>query len=950
MRIDENEIWKITDGGRTIIEDIYPQSKDSFTRRKNFRIRPDDKKASCGVFKDSTKTFWFIKDHGGDDNTTKNAIALIRELKGLDYYNALKYIWENYYNGSITSNSFVYPKPKIENTKKEYDKIQVKPKKGFTVFELETLGVGIKEEHCKDFSLVALDYYITIKGYKISSTDAYPIYYYDYGTWGKIYQPFAEENRFLYVGEKPSSYLFSDNRTAKLLAKISKGEALSTDEENADKKLEEVMLCTGPSDALSVYSNGYRVVWLNSETAKFTASDYRILKKLAKKIYILPDIDKTGIKEALEVCTRFLDIHIIWLPEDLKRFKDWKGKECKDIRDFFKHYHTNNYSNNFLYFKKLVETSLSLQFWTVIIEEDKSGIKHFKYEISNEHIYRFLNACGFYTMDSKATKNEFTYIRIVDNVVEEITEKKVQEHINKFLIDYLGEHLEYYNIKLINAIHRTNQLKTASLAKLKRIELDFKSYNQHFDYLFFTNAAVCITAEKIEKFPIISSGKYVLKDKIIKHHFTPSKPPFEIKHTAHYRSLLVQLNSLPLEEKKIIQAEIDGVRDVDRYDLKINNSEFSLIKYLYNTGRVYWQKEEKGFPLTDDEKKEHDLYFINKVIALGYCIYRFKEAGKEWAAYAMETSQGSLGLHRGGTGKSFFFKLIRYVRNFEIENGQQGDIIADKHVFSKVVKGITEFLYFDDLSASQDLHPIMTAVDSNMEVRPLFVNKYTIDFEDSPKIGISSNHPVRNLDPSLKRRLWFVGFCDYYHVEDKSTNLSARSMFSEFGKSLISQYNEEEMNELYNAMCYCLHFYLKFKERINPPMESIEKRNIQGFVGDEFLDWAESYFTVEKLNIDLDKKKVFEEYKELFPEKDRKFLKSTKFKQKLMLYAEYCGYAFNPKDLMNSQTEIQRNDIRKHVDGKDIYYFHYRTNDFKPATEQPKKDYETIINGKKIPF
>lgn len=30
---------------------------------------------------------------------------------------------------------------------------------------------------------------------------------YDYGDWGKLYQPFGD-NRFMYVGEKPEGYLF----------------------------------------------------------------------------------------------------------------------------------------------------------------------------------------------------------------------------------------------------------------------------------------------------------------------------------------------------------------------------------------------------------------------------------------------------------------------------------------------------------------------------------------------------------------------------------------------------------------------------------------------------------------------------------------------------------------------------------------------------------------------
>ena len=83
--INIEEIWRLTDGGRTIIEDIYPQSSAGFNRKKNFKLRSDDKQASASVFKDKTKTFWFIQDKGGADIKAKNAITLLQEEKSLSY-------------------------------------------------------------------------------------------------------------------------------------------------------------------------------------------------------------------------------------------------------------------------------------------------------------------------------------------------------------------------------------------------------------------------------------------------------------------------------------------------------------------------------------------------------------------------------------------------------------------------------------------------------------------------------------------------------------------------------------------------------------------------------------------------------------------------------------------------------------------------------------------------
>ena len=931
--INIEEIWRLTDGGRVIIEDIYPQSSEGFLKKKNFKLRSDDKQASASVFKDKTKAFWFIQDKGGADTKAKNAITLLQEEKSLSYFDALKHALQHYGGGKFEGvKEVVYPEPKIEKTGSVFDEIQVKEKDKLSAFELQTLGDCITADHCSDFNLSSLDFYITKTGTKIISTDTYPIYYYNYGSCGKIYQPYSKEYRFIYVGKKPEQFIFSDKKTAKLLAKVDKNIVVTDDEEGQPERLPEVIICTGPSDALTVYSKGFRVVWFNSETALITDYDFIKLTRIAQTIYNLPDIDTTGIRQALRLGVKFLEIKTIWLPESLKSFKDWKGKPCKDIRDFFRYYIDDKYTNlNFL-FKKLIDTAIPLQPW-IKIQDDNGD----RYEISNEHTYQFLSANGFFTIATKTNKKEFTFCRIIDHIVEEINEDNIVEYINRFMVQFLRENLRYWDIRLINAIHRTSQLKLASITKIKRISLDFKSYGHDHDHLFFANQAVRVTAKGIETYKITDTGKYVFDYKVINHHYTRIDDPATVIHTPEYKAALEALTavSVPSPEYKALKKTVDEFPEIEKYNLEIKDQDFSIIKYLYNTGRVHWKKEESGVPLTEIEKKEHDLHFISKVAAIGYSLYRYKEPGMAYSVYAMETEQGSLGSHRGGTGKSFLFQMVETVRKLAFIDGQKKDLTDNKHIFSEVVKDVTDFVYFDDVAGSVDLHVFMPAITGKMEVEPKFVNKYTLAFPESPKLGITSNHPVRNMDPSLKRRLWFIGFSSYYHTEDKSRNVKERSMRTEFGKNLITDFTTDEMNRLYNFMVWCMHIYMKFRTKINPPMEDIEKRNLQQLLGDDFIYWADEYFTDDNLNVNIDRAAAFETFLEKIPERDRRFIKPAKFKEKLKLYAERRGWYFNPDDLIKSETERERNDIRVYMNGKDVYCFHFRTPEFIETSDLP---------------
>lgn len=912
--IDVVKIWEITQGGRTVIEDLYPQSHEGFECKQNFKIRNNDKTASCVVFLDETKTFWFLQDKGGSDNKAKNAILLIQEHYNLDYYNALQYIDKNYCSSSTSdfSKEFIFPEATIKNMNKEYTEITFKRKSNFTEFELQTLGKDVTPEICKEFKCTSLDYFITKNGFKIKSNEKYPIYLFDYGDYKQIYQPLSKKNRFFWIGKKPTNIIFLDSKAEALYQRAENHASISVDE-----KIKDLIICTGKSDAMTVYAKGFNVCWMNSETAILDQFEHNKLSWICENLYNLPDIDSTGKKAALKLGMQYLDIKIIWLPDKLRTFRDWKGKSCKDVKDFFKHYYDQKWPDLQYYFKKLVETSFSLKFWNNFYL--KSGIK---YEINNEQSYAFLNANGFYTMESKSNKKEFVYIHITDNIVEIIADNQIVQRINAFLLNFLRENLNYYDIKLINTIHRSDQLRLSSLSVLSKIDLDFKCYGAGYDHLFFKNVALRINNQGIETYKTIDSGVYVLKDKIIDFDFVLEDRPFDIEYSDEYK-------------KAIKKKETLDFPDLKKFKLTINDTDFSIIRYLYNTGRVHWKKEERGEDLTNIEQDEHDLHFISKVCALGFSLYRYKERGMPYFLYAMETEFGILGSNRGGTGKSFFFSMIEQVRNAVTINGRRRDLMDDKHIFSQVVKDITDFVYYDDIGEFVDLHIFLSAISGKMEIRPLFIDTYMLDYEDSPKLGGSSNHSVRNIDPSIRRRLWFLGFSDYYHHEDKVTNIPERSIRTEFGKNLLQDFNKVEWNKFHNLMAWCMHFYLKFNEKINPPIEQINQRNIQGLLGDEFIDWADSYFNVEKLNTNVDKSEAYEDFLERIPDRARKYYKRSKFKEKLKIYAEYKDYVFNPLDLFKSESEIKRNDIRETRDGKDVYYFHFRTKDFNKDDELP---------------
>lgn len=825
--------------------------------------------------------------------------------------------------------------------------------KEFTKYELTLLGPKITPEICKDFNLVSLRYFIRPQNkdgesWKVESTNDFPIFMYDFGTWGKIYQPLSTDYRFSYYGVKPDSFIFGNRKVMDMIAKARKGKKPTKrpakddidedDEDNApDKRLSSLVLCSGGSDAMNLYAETkHQVCFLNSETADLSDYEYKQLLKpivLERQLYVLFDLDRTGIEKANNLGLRFIDLKIVYLPADLRRFKDRKGKPCKDVKDFFMFYRHPRYKDVKYLLESIIKTSLPLQFWDVTY--DKEG--NFKgYDINNQQLYGFLAALGIYRLPNEQSKKTFVYIHLQKNVVKVITDEGLQSYVNELLVRYLNENLDYWNVNLINTIHRSNQVKIGSLEKLHSVDLDFKSYGKDFDFLFFRNTAVKATAKGIEMIRFENVEQCVYESKILDFDFRKLDAPFNIEYTKEYLEVKNDFEAASKSDINYtaLKKAYEKFDPLKRFKLTINDKEFSTIRYIYNTGRTHWRKEEAKIPLDEEEIAEQNLHFINKVMALGYLMFRYKDDSRPYMVYGMETDLNEVGTHMGGTGKSMFFNLIDFVRSLFPVDGQNVKKDADETMFAGIHKGITDFIYFDDLHKHVDLHRFMPMATGNMIVRNLYENRIVLPYDESPKVGFSSNHGLDKFDSSMRRRTWFTGFSSYYHPEDQSLGLSERSPRTEFGCNIPKDYNETDKNRFFNFMAYCLHTYIKFGIRVNPPMENIEKRMMQRNLTDEFIWWADEYFE-NQLNMDLDKNLVFEAWKiGCLSETVAKNVKTSTLKKKMEEYCRYHKHIFNPSDLLVTESDIKRGEKRGYADGKDIHYWHIRTADMQEAIDK----------------
>jgi len=883
-----DKILAATDGGLTIILHYYPQAQEAVSRPNHkFKIRGTEKTASASL-KKTTDGNWLVTDFGGDQKP-RNGILICMLEENLSFTDALKLLADRYALSEGKA-SFDKHRPKYERkpaleTDKEGD-FHFELRDSFTDVELLVWGKFVTEEILRKYDWAPAQWvcYVTpdkdtkeLVRHTFIAHDDYPIFLNiqeddEIGRWIKKYEPKAinKADRFRYQGGRPKNFIHGMKHLRTLYRK------LTSNEGDENKRLEEVILCSGDRDAINVAAaTGFPVLWLNSETDKLTGKAYSEIMRMSSKLYNIPDLDYTGQEQGHQLAMQYLDMYTIELPKSLMARKDWRGNSCKDVTDYFQYHSAWD-------FKELLKIALPYRFWDEVIHKDQSGsITKVENKVNPLQLINFLEKNGFYRFKQLNNKAGYIYIKITDNVVEEIETVYIKSFIQGFLKQ------RKMSIALRNTFLRANHfLSDNNLNNLQEIEIDFTDYEKEGQYLFFENKTWFVTKDDILEFKPGEIKKYVWQDEVINTRVRKLDTPFEV---------------LWDDEQ-------------ERLTLKINSEDCLFFRYLKNTSNIHWQKElEQQVPLTAIEKEENEAHLINKIYGLGYLLHRYKNPNRPWCVFAMDNKISDVGESHGGSGKSIALKSIRYFMKSVTLEGRNPKLTENTHIWGNVTPH-TDYVLVDDANQYLKFDFFFSALTGEMTPNPKFGQQYEIPFEDVPKFAISSNFALRDNDPSTERRILYMVFSDYYHHNKDGEYRESRSPYDDFGKNLFFDFTQEEWNLFYNTMAHCLKTYLNFN-KIDPPMENVSKRNLITVMTDAFKDWADVYFAKEsgRLNTEVCRTEAIDDF--LIASKMKNW-STQRFTKALKAWCRYYNYTFNPEDVVNEQGRLLKkidNITKEHI-------------------------------------
>lgn len=666
-------------------------------------------------------------------------------------------------------------------------------------------------------------------------------------------------------------------------------------EENGEKttiyKMKRLVLCSGPRDAMQMWAaTDAHVLWLNSETSgihdgvveEWLQALLCRMQTVAINIYVCYDADATGIGSSSSIALENANVHWVRLPREMDQVvvskKDDRTKTAKDVTDFVTHFPQIQKllapdlrkANPSAALMRMLDNALTMQFWidkatTKKNRDGESRETNVRYVLSVANLLQFLEAKGIRCYANGHGQRVFyqlthnnTY-RLLDNGR---TGNQLESVSRTAMLDWIDAHIGEadapYKANLVNAVFTGKGLDGRTLSTMPSLSLNDHSYGEDFDYFFFENTAVLVNKEKITAVDYASMPYLTNEELIMPGDFTVISQPWRIIVNPRYEAEKKRHEDISCQCTTPAMRAAENTRwkeweQLWKYRLIMDKPLEQMpmhFRFLYNQGRIFWEKESFGETLTATERQMQDMHFINKVHAFGYALTRHRSRAVQRAVHITDYSVTDENKASGRNGKSTDIDLLALVRPSSANiAGKSMKNITIEVMMGNVVPGVHSLVCIDELPDNFKFEDMFNT-GTTIVIKTLYKQPVTLRGEDVPKILMTSNKPFDRSGGSVKGRIYPCFTSDYYHAatdDGRWLDFTPTDEFQEeYGvQEVANGLPPHLLNEAQNLMVACAQFYLQHPgEVILPPTETRSlRRELYAMTKDGALtDWLVQYF------------------------------------------------------------------------------------------------------------
>jgi hypothetical protein len=667
-------------------------------------------------------------------------------------------------------------------------------------------------------------------------------------------------------------------------------------------KMKRLVLCSGPRDAMQMWAaTDAHVLWLNSETAGIkdgVLEDWLLallvrMSQVAVNVYVCYDIDKTGLACSGSIALENANVHWVKLPLQMAApdgkpsgtvdAKDTDAepqttRKYKDVTDFVTHFSQIQKlfapdlrkANPSEALMRLLKNALTMQFWidkatTRKTRDGEEKEKNVRYVLSVANLLQFLEAKGVRSFQDERGQRAFyqlSYHNTYRYLDTTRTGNQLESVSRTAMLDWLDAHVSEedapFKANLVNTIFTGKGLDQRTMSTMPSTPLNEHSWGEDFDHFFFENTAVRvdkdgIRAVRYEDLPWVTNEEAIMPGR-----FEVVKQPWRIVINPKYEAEKRRHEEISKQCTTPSMRAAENLRwkqyeDLWKFRLIMDKPLEQMpmhFQFVYNTCRIFWEKESFGETLTATERQMQDMHFINKCHAVGYSITRFRSLARQLTVHMTDYSVTDENKASGRNGKSTFIDMMATVRPSGANiAGKSMKNINMEVLFGYVVAYLHTLVCMDEMPDNFNVEDLYN-IGIRIVCRTLYKQPVTLVGEEVPKVFITSNKPFDRSAGSTKGRIYPCFTSDYYHAATDDgrwlDHAPKDDFLDKFGVAEVARNLPPHLlNELQNMLLAFAQFYLQHpNEIIIPPTEVRSmRRELYAMTKDSGLtDWLIAYF------------------------------------------------------------------------------------------------------------
>lgn len=258
--------------------------------------------------------------------------------------------------------------------------------------------------------------------------------------------------------------------------------------------------------------------------------------------------------------------------------------------------------------------------------------------------------------------------------------------------------------------------------------------------------------------------------------------------------------------------------------------EGQIIKHDFKTQKDFKECQFYEFIKLSTNEKRH---FKNIVTAIGYMLHRYKNPSLAKAVIFSDILSQATNTANGRSGKGLIIKALEQLLNIVEYNGKNLDLGRDKFVYQSIDIE-TDLFVLQDVQQNFSFEDLFAVLTDKMNIERKHQGKITLDFEDSPKIAVTTNYTLSDTGGSFKDRKHCILLNNHFSSINKPEK--------HFGNLFFLEWNDKEYQRFYSFMIYCLQQYFK-KGLVEYNSPELRQQKLENETNKAFVELMETDYS-----------------------------------------------------------------------------------------------------------